>query len=787
MIKECGKKGLSTIVATLLIILLTLVAVGIIWIVVRNVIQGGSEQISLGKFTLDLKISQVQKINDSALSVTIKRNAGEGDFVGISFVVEDDTGTEVVKQNVSMSELQTKTFQLYFITINTSRLKKISIAPIFRLESGKEVNGDVKDTYFVESSGSGITTCTPSCPTGAVCGSDGCGGSCGTCSNLSLPNCVNYQCSAQVCTPSCVGRVCGSDGCTGSCGTCGTGQTCTNYVCVDNQVPAPTQTFLRTFYVNATTGNDANDGRNPTNAWKTIAKVNSATFLPGDGILFERGQVWRETLAIPSSGNATHYITFGNYGGNVNKPKILGSEKAISWILVGGFTNIWNASGIMVGDPYNLRESYLVGPNYWSDIFFVEGNGSVSWSNQKQNVTSANFSNLTKEYDWSWNLNFTYIYSVNNPNTWFNSVEVPQRARAIFVDNKENITIDGLELQFAYSRTIQTEYPQKNTTGLIIRNCDISYVGSRVFETGYHLAILRSNMIIQNNEVHDGGRRDTSFHLYGTSATQGIRISNITIEKNNFHNGYHSTGVGLICNQPNNIIENAIIRNNLIWDPVMRNASADGLSPNEMCSIKDESAGFACTVRNIQVYNNIFMHVTQSGVWLDGVDNVSIYHNTFYDFNPNLLPPYQAQSIKVSNDCNNITIKNNILYGTGNRTLNGGLNNLYISYSQNASKVFVDYNLFYQKDNMMIIVQDGATGYRTTSWNLIKGSPLYWQIHEPGLLLPGFVNADLGDNPNLHLNSTSPAINAGTDVGITTDYDGHVRDSSPDIGAYEYP
>ena len=38
-----NKKGLSTIVATLLIILLTLVAVGIIWIVIRNVVQTGTD------------------------------------------------------------------------------------------------------------------------------------------------------------------------------------------------------------------------------------------------------------------------------------------------------------------------------------------------------------------------------------------------------------------------------------------------------------------------------------------------------------------------------------------------------------------------------------------------------------------------------------------------------------------------------------------------------------------------------------------------------------------------
>ena len=76
-----NNRGLSTIVATLLILLLVMVAVGIIWVVVRNVIQSGTEQISLGKYTLDLQIEQVQKISDSQINVKLKRNAGDGEFV----------------------------------------------------------------------------------------------------------------------------------------------------------------------------------------------------------------------------------------------------------------------------------------------------------------------------------------------------------------------------------------------------------------------------------------------------------------------------------------------------------------------------------------------------------------------------------------------------------------------------------------------------------------------------------------------------------------------------------
>jgi hypothetical protein len=63
-----------------------------------------------------------------------------------------------------------------------------------------------------------------------VCGSDGCGGSCGTCSGNTT--CSNGQC---LCTPNCNGTLCGSDGCGGTC-TCAGGYTCFNAMCVQGDV-----------------------------------------------------------------------------------------------------------------------------------------------------------------------------------------------------------------------------------------------------------------------------------------------------------------------------------------------------------------------------------------------------------------------------------------------------------------------------------------------------------------------------------------------------------------------
>ena len=69
--------------------------------------------------------------------------------------------------------------------------------------------------------GKTCTTCVPTCA-GKKCGSDGCGGQCGTCSASTACN-GGGQC---VCQPACAGKQCGGDGCGGSCGSCSSGSAC---------------------------------------------------------------------------------------------------------------------------------------------------------------------------------------------------------------------------------------------------------------------------------------------------------------------------------------------------------------------------------------------------------------------------------------------------------------------------------------------------------------------------------------------------------------------------------
>lgn len=155
------KRGLSTIVSTLLILLLVFVSIGILWVVIRNVVQGGADQVSLGKFTLDLSIERVT-IQGSTINVKVRRNPGEGEFTGLSFILSDVENTEVVEfYNVSMGPYSEETFPIVVPSgMIADNVLKIEVAPIFTLSSGKSVIGDVKAEWNKPASSNSLSSCT---------------------------------------------------------------------------------------------------------------------------------------------------------------------------------------------------------------------------------------------------------------------------------------------------------------------------------------------------------------------------------------------------------------------------------------------------------------------------------------------------------------------------------------------------------------------------------------------------------------------------------------------------
>lgn len=70
----------------------------------------------------------------------------------------------------------------------------------------------------------------------------------------------------------------------------------------------------RTFYVDCANGNDNYAGTSASSPWRTLAKANAASLLPGDALLLKRGCTWTGPLKAKWVGTASQRIRIGAYG-----------------------------------------------------------------------------------------------------------------------------------------------------------------------------------------------------------------------------------------------------------------------------------------------------------------------------------------------------------------------------------------------------------------------------------------------------------------------------------------
>lgn len=78
--------------------------------------------------------------------------------------------------------------------------------------------------------------------------------------------------------------------------------------------PRISAAWSRRFFVDAEGGDDALSGSSSDRAWRSLERINRATFEPGDEILLKRGGRWRGTLRPQGGGTADHAIRIASYG-----------------------------------------------------------------------------------------------------------------------------------------------------------------------------------------------------------------------------------------------------------------------------------------------------------------------------------------------------------------------------------------------------------------------------------------------------------------------------------------
>lgn len=136
---------MSAIVGTLLVVLLVVVAVAIVWVVVRNTLEDSASNLDFDSVTIDLDIENVivyrdmTTVNDS-IAVTVKRSAGDEGLTAIKFVFADGNTSESFEETAVMEELELKTFNLTLSLFHDSvvgDLESVSIAPMIEEEVGQ--------------------------------------------------------------------------------------------------------------------------------------------------------------------------------------------------------------------------------------------------------------------------------------------------------------------------------------------------------------------------------------------------------------------------------------------------------------------------------------------------------------------------------------------------------------------------------------------------------------------------------------------------------------------------
>ncbi len=531
----------------------------------------------------------------------------------------------------------------------------------------------------------------------------------------------------------------------------------------------------KTYYVDATKGDDSNDGLSPETAWKTIGKVNSMSFNPGDSILFKRGEIWREKLVVPSSGSPGKPIIFGAYG-NGNKPRILGSVARNSpsgWTHEGG--NLWFASS-------SVEVKNLIFDNESSEAAMVQDKKDL---------------NIQGEAWWDSNNNRIYLYSTSNPATYYHGgIECALKQTTINIDDKAYIVIDSLDLRYGGSYAIKAKHISTGSN-LTVRNCNFKFIGSNLSGTpggdfsGRAIFIEDyNNTLIENNSFDhtwscvamfskSGGyvviiRNNTMgphFHGYGGN-TDGINFNDDrgdykgSIIEGNDISGFFDDGIDLYH------ASNVIVRNNIVHDNALGDRTGEGHGIKAGGS-DDEGHSVGNQILGNHIYN-----ITQGHGWAvttNNAENVTFAYNIIH----NVRRGIQSGAKGIYGQNNGWKIYNNIFYDCSNIAVRVApelrwviQNNIfdgesYDLYCSSDSSITGGYNC------LMNDVSVGGSG------NYTGGEDDFYQTD------PLFMNALDHD---FHLQPDSPCVDAGVDVGLTQDFEGNPvpQGNAPDIGAYEF-
>ncbi|MPQ43152.1 fibronectin type III domain-containing protein [Clostridium tarantellae] len=499
------------------------------------------------------------------------------------------------------------------------------------------------------------------------------------------------------------------------------------------QVFATTNTEKgRVYYVDWSNGNDDNKGTSKRNAFKTLDKINSIEFEPGDKILFKSGEVWPGQLYIKGSGIESNPIIIDKYGEGP-KPALIGGEEVQNVIYINNQEYVeYNNLDISADydSPLERRGIYILAKDmgvinhiYLKNLELHDIRHNLKYTNNNSykttggifvqilgNTVPTKFDDLLIEGCTLKDLDRTGIQLLYSSWTnrgglnsgtgrWYPSTNVKVKNNYL-----ENIGGDGIIIQGTDGAVIE-----RNTiNGFAKRNQNITY-NCAAWSHNADNTIFQFNEGMNGNSIMDGMPWDSDGY------------SNGTIFQYNYSHDNDGGAMLLISygdsNSPSGVADarDAIFRYNI--------------------SENDKFALITTTnpLGNNKIYNNVFY--TGAGMNVNAFNTGSINHKEI-----------------------GLYLSNNIFYVDEGGKLNGNW----------VGKYNYDNNIYYSKGS-------GIISALPNDFNMITEDPM-------------FVNPGVGED-GYKLMSSSPAINAGkyiVDNGEMDYYGNELYNGLPDIGVNEY-
>ncbi|WP_320112666.1 LamG-like jellyroll fold domain-containing protein [Draconibacterium orientale] len=492
------------------------------------------------------------------------------------------------------------------------------------------------------------------------------------------------------------------------------------------------------YYVSAS-GDDANTGTSESQPWKTLVKVSSTSFSPGDQILFKRGDEWSGTITVTSSGSAGSPIVYGAYGSG-EKPKIYGSEEITGWTQYSG--NIYKATfsveveQLFIEDERMLlartpNSGYHIISSSSSSTTFVSNDldssidyagatwagRTVAWSFFQNKVKSSSSSSITLESAADYGLtvdngfilmdklefldsNGEWYYDANSKTLYF---WAPSGTSPDNYNVRASVYNNGVDISNVdYVRIENLQIIQSAEYGIYINNSDyISIDNSDIISPdliGIYMPSNSPNPVLTNNYIYEAN--GAAIKCYGTSAVINDNIiENTGLLENINKNVLYNHGSAIFSRNNNPTISYNRITNSgylgIYWKG--QNADISYNYINGACLVLDDGGG-------IYTYNGYDYtqpasagSVVANNIVLNVIGNDDGYKKK--DF----LAGY---GIYMDNNTHDVTIKNNTVSGCP-----GAL------YLHDNGRITVDGNVL--MNSILHILNSGQVEENTLTNNIV--------------------------------------------------------------------